>query len=468
MSDHEVPEEYIPEAVQSELAILAHLLVTGADLVRIADVLQPDDFYRKANAYIFDAIMRMHRAEIPVDLVTVSNFLDDVGRLEAVGGRRSISELALDGYPAGANLEYHAELVKDASTLRQWRKAVSKPPEDIDEMRAQSKLLSSLAETSTRHRSHSLQEVLPAEYTAIEQRADPNHESRAILCGHPDIDNLTNGFEPKDLIVIAGRPSMGKTSFAQHLAAMISIVLMKPTAIFSLEMPQEQIRQKFLSMASEVPLNEIRAPQHFGEKEYALINKAMGLYAAAAPIHIVDSGVRTVLDIEAQLSRMNPAPSMVFIDHLAYLKDVGKTDNRDQEVGEITKDLKNLAKKLDIPIFLLCQLSRNVEQRADKRPMMSDLRESGNIEQDADLVMFLYREEYYKPDTDRRGECEIILAKNRMGETGTAALTFRRSTGKFYDRKGENNPPADNVTPIKSKYRQGYGAAYAGHPYRDD
>lgn len=453
MSDHEAPEEYIPEAVQSELAILAHLLVTGADIVRIADVVQPDDFYRKANAYIFDAIVRMHRAEIPIDLVTVSNFLDDVDRLEAVGGRKSISELALDGYPAGANLEYHAELVKDASTLRQWRKAVSKPPEDLDEMRAQSKLLSGLAETSTRHTACRLQAVLPDEFSAIAERADPNYESRALEVGHADLDSITNGFAPKDLIVIAGRPSMGKTSFAQHCAANISVILKKSTAIFSLEMPQEQIRQKFLAMASGVATNEIRAPRHFEDEHYQKITKAMAVFDAAAPIHIVDSGVRTVLDIEAQISRMNPAPEIVFIDHLAFLKDVGKTENRDQEVGEITKDLKNLAKKLDIPMVLLCQLSRGVEQRADKRPMMSDLRESGNIEQNADLIMFLYREEYYKPDTDKRGDCEIILAKNRLGETGTATLSFRRSTGKFYDRKGEETAPPDNVTPIKPKYR---------------
>lgn len=466
MSDHEAPEEYIPEAVQSELAILAHLLVTGADLVRIADVLQPDDFYRKANAYIFDAIVRMHRAEIPVDLVTVSNFLDDVGRLEAVGGRRSVSELALDGYPAGANLEYHAELVKDASVLRQWRKAVSKPPEDLDELRAQHKALSGLAETSTRHTSRRLQDVLPDEFCAIAERADPNYESRALHCGHADVDSLTNGFAPKDLIVIAGRPSMGKTSFAQHLAASISVVLKKATAIFSLEMPQEQIRQKFLAMASGVATNEIRAPHHFDQSHYDKINKALATFNDAAAIHIVDSGVRTVMDIEAQISRMNPTPEIVFIDHLRFLSGLGRTENRDQEVGEITKDLKNLAKKLDIPIVLLCQLNRGVEARTDKRPMMSDLRESGNVEQDADMIMFLYREEYYKPDTDKRGECEIILAKNRLGETGMATLSFRRSTGKFFDRKGEETAPPDNVTPIKSKYK--LAGAYAGHPYRDD
>ena len=467
MSEHEVQEERIPNAVASELAILTHLLVNGSDVVRIMDVIQPADFYRPANGIIFDAVLRMYRNEIPVDLVTVSNFLDDIDKLELVGGRKAVSELALDGYAAGANLEYHAEQVRETSTLRQWWKTASNRPHDMDELRTQHRELGTLAETSTRHVARSLQELLPDEFTAIAERAQEDYVSRALVTGHADVDRLTSGFEPKDLIVIAGRPSMGKTSFCLDIIGAIACGAQRaPSAMFSLEMPQEQIRQKFIASQSRISTTELRNPKHFTEAHWDKVNAALATYDAAAKIHIADSGVRNVMDIEAQIARMNPAPAIVFIDHLGYLEAVGKTENRVQAVGQITRDLKALAKKLDVPMVLLCQLSRGVESRSDKRPMMSDLRESGDIEQNADQILFLYRDDYYNQASERPGECEIILAKNRLGETGTARLGFLRSIGVFYEIDGESTAPADNVTSMATKSRYATGGR-GPHPFKD-
>lgn len=463
MSDHEAPEQTPPNSIESEQAVLAGILVGGsAALVRVADMLKPAHFYRKAHAIIYDACVRMHGVEMPIDMVTVSNFLSDTEKLDVVGGRLFVSDLA-DSFFTNENLEYYASVVAERGILRSaWKAGQDLKPESREELLSAVADLTDLTQTGTRHTARDLSELLAEEYTAIEKRLEPGAEPETIDTGFGNLDALTNGLEPKTLVIVAGRPSMGKTTFAINLTERLAVGQQRAVAFFSLEMSQQQIRQKFLALRSGIPTTKIRRPAQWTQADWDKINIAQGEYSHAT-IQVVDEGVDVVMDVEAHIARMKVRPEIIVIDHLSYVEPSKEHSTRNDAVGEITKGLKRLAKKLNAVVILLCQLSRGVEGRQEKRPMLSDLRESGNIEQDADQVMFLYREEYYKPDTDRKGECELILAKNRMGEIGVCNFLAQLSTGVFTEFKRDQN---GTVVPFVRDRK--YGTGFTGHPFRDD
>ncbi|OEF97339.1 replicative DNA helicase [Desulfuribacillus alkaliarsenatis] len=427
-----------PHHVEAEQAVLGSILLDNNALITVSEFLQPEDFYRKNHEIIYRAAIDIYEKNEPVDLVTLTTHLQSKQLIEAAGGITYLTELA-NGVPSAANAEFYARKIEEKAILRRLIGAaneISKKGYDGGDEIAELLDLaeSKIFEVSQRKMGKAfaeIKDVLMDTFNRIEKLHSQRGEVTGLPTGYTELDRLTSGFQKSDLIIIAARPSVGKTAFALNVAQNIGIHSKVPVAIFSLEMSKDQLVQRMLCAEANIDANRLRTG-NLQEDDWPKMTMAMGRLADA-PIFIDDSANLTVLEMRAKLRRLQAEHGLglVLIDYLQLLNSHRRSDNRQQEISEISRGLKGLARELDVPVIALSQLSRAVESRQDKRPMMSDIRESGSIEQDADIVGFLFREDYYDKETEKQNIIEIIIAKQRNGPVGSAELVFLKQFNKF-------------------------------------
>ena len=429
-----------PQSIEAEQAVLGALLVNGTAITRVVDLLKPENFYRQVHKYIYSSIISLFNSSEPIDVVTVSEHLRDKDQLELVGGRAAINDLALSVITT-ANIEYYARIVAEKATLRELIKAgteivsIAFDENNTDKvLDTAEKLIFGISQRVVSDDLTHIKEIVVQSYDQIETRYNNRDEIIGVPSGFYDLDNMTAGFQPSDLIIVAARPSMGKTAFCLNIAQEVAIRRKKAVAVFSLEMSKEQLVQRMLCSEAEIDSNRLRTG-HMQTEDWSKLTTAMGLLGDA-PIFIDDSAGIGVMEIRAKCRRLRMEQSnlsLIIIDYLQLMEgsSSGRTD-RVHEISAISRGLKNLARELKVPIIALSQLSRAVESRTSKKPMLSDLRESGSIEQDADIVMFIYREDYYDPENiDKKGKAEIIISKQRNGPVGAVELLFQSNITKF-------------------------------------
>lgn len=431
-------EQAMPQNIDAEQSVLGSLFIDQQALYKVIRFLKPDDFYLEGHRLIFNAFLKLDESGAPADLVTITDILRQQGNLEKVGGATYIASLA--GMAAtSANIEHHARIVEEKSLLRSLISMATRiagrgyEGEDdaerlIDE--AESMLLQLSSRRSTAVFSP-INRVLVEIFRLIEERYRNKGKINGILTGFADLDKLCCGLQPGDLIIVAGRPAMGKTSFGLTVAHQAALQNGVPTGIFSLEMSKAQLVQRVLCAEAMVDMQKVRSGD-LNEMDWNKLAEAAAKLTAI-PLYIDDSAGISVRQLRAKARRLKAEKGLglIVIDYLQLMQGSSRSENRQQEIAEISRSLKGLAKDLNVPVIALAQLSRSVEQRDKKRPIMSDLRESGSLEQDADVVMFIYREEYYKPDTEKKGIAEIIIAKQRNGPTGTVELAFLKEYTRF-------------------------------------
>jgi len=430
-----------PNSVEAEQSLLGGLMQDNEAWDKVADLVIAEDFYRKDHRLIFGAISALAEDGHPCDVVTVSEFLGNRNELDDAGGLEYLATLTNET-PGAANARAYAKILRERSTLRSLINAGNvisgsafttegrSASELVDEAE---RLVFEIAEAGSRGRAgfQSLKQILPAAVDRIDLLHQSGGDITGIPSGFNEFDKLTAGLQPGDLVIVAGRPSMGKTTFAVNMAENAAIGARVPTAIFSMEMPSEQLAFRMISSLGRVDQSHLRTGK-FPDEDWSRINTAVQLMSDA-PIYIDDSPGLSPTEIRARARRLKREANLglIVIDYLQLMQVHGNTENRATEISEISRSLKALAKELRLPIIALSQLNRSVEQRQDKRPVMSDLRESGAIEQDADLIIFIYREEVYKPDTPRKGIADISIAKQRNGPIGDFPLTFVGRFTKF-------------------------------------
>ncbi|ASS97858.1 MULTISPECIES: replicative DNA helicase [Geobacillus] len=432
-------ERIPPQSIEAEQAVLGAVFLDPTALTLASERLIPEDFYRAAHQKIFHAMLRVADKGEPVDLVTVTAELAALEQLEEVGGVSYLSELA-DSVPTAANVEYYARIVEEKSLLRRLIRTATSIAQDGYTREDEIDVLLDEAERKimeVSQRKHSgafknIKDVLVQTYDNIEMLHNRNGDITGIPTGFTELDRMTSGFQRSDLIIVAARPSVGKTAFALNIAQNVATKTNENVAIFSLEMSAQQLVMRMLCAEGNINAQNLRTGRLTPE-DWGKLTMAMGSLSNAG-IYIDDTPSIRVSDIRAKCRRLKQESGlgMVVIDYLQLIQGSGRNrENRQQEVSEISRSLKALARELEVPVIALSQLSRSVEQRQDKRPMMSDLRESGSIEQDADIVAFLYRDDYYNKDSENKNIIEIIIAKQRNGPVGTVQLAFIKEYNKF-------------------------------------
>ncbi len=430
-----------PNSVEAEQSLLGGLMQDNEAWDKVADIVVAGDFYRKDHRLIFSAIAELAEDGHPCDVVTVSEHLGNRNELNDAGGLEYLATLTNET-PGAANARAYAQILRERSTLRSLINAGNEisgnafategrsASELVDEAE---RLVFEIAESGARGRVgfQSLKQILPAAVDRIDVLHQTGGDITGIPSGFNEFDKLTAGLQPGDLVIIAGRPSMGKTTLAVNIAENAAIGAKVPTAIYSMEMPSEQLAFRMISSLGRVDQTHLRTGK-FPDEDWSRINTAVQLMSDA-PIYIDDSPGLSPTEIRARARRLKREADLglIVIDYLQLMQVQGNTENRATEISEISRNLKALAKELRVPIIALSQLNRSVEQRQDKRPVMSDLRESGAIEQDADLIIFIYREEVYQPETPRKGIADISIAKQRNGPIGDFPLTFVGRFTKF-------------------------------------
>ena len=430
-----------PNSVEAEQSLLGGLMLDGLAWDKVADLLVDSDFYRKDHQLIFAAISTLAEDSHPCDVVTVSEFLDNRNELESAGGLEYLATLANET-PGAANARAYAKILRERSVLRSLISAgneISGSAYSTDGRAATElvddaeRLVFEIAEKGSRGRAgfRPLKQILPATVDRIDLLHQSGGEITGIPTGYNEFDKMTAGLQAGDLVIVAGRPSMGKTTLAINIAENAAIGAKVPTAIFSMEMPSEQLAFRMISSLGRVDQTHLRTGK-FPDEDWSRINTAVQLMSDA-PIFIDDTPALSPTEVRARARRLKREHDLglIVLDYLQLMQVHGNTENRATEISEISRSLKALAKELSLPIIALSQLNRSVEQRTDKRPVMSDLRESGAIEQDADLIVFIYREEVYNQDTPRKGIADISIAKQRNGPIGDFPLTFVGRFTKF-------------------------------------
>lgn len=431
-----------PNNTEAEAAILSAILLSNELLYDIVDLLEPEHFYRIAHQKIFAAIRTLFSKGEAADLVTVANYLEETGHLESVGGATAISRI-VDTIPLAPNTVEYAKIIRSKAFLRSLieraMKIIAKCYADGGDVDAvmdfAQALIFEVAENRGVKSFAPLQKLIHGNISVIEHLQGQQQEITGIATGFRHLDRLTAGLQNSDLIILAARPSMGKTAFALNIARNAAVEGKKTVGIFSLEMSKEQLSMRLLTSEARVESSKVRGGTLTPE-EWNRINTAADILHEA-PIFIDDSPDVSPMDIRAKARRlkMEKGLDLLVIDYLQLMHASSRNDRRDLEIAEISRSLKALAKELDIPILALSQLNRMLEQRQKKQPMLSDLRESGALEQDADIVMFIYRDEVYNKEEDNpnRGKAEIILAKHRNGSTGIVGLAFLGAYTRFED-----------------------------------
>lgn len=434
-----------PHSVEAEQSVLGGLLLENSAWDRIADVVAGEDFYRHEHRIIFRTITALINENRPADVITVQEFLERSDEIEAVGGFNYLISLA-QNTPSAANIRRYAEIVRERAIMRRLaevgteiaRNAYNPEGRDAAQLldEAENKVFQ-IAESTVKSKQGFLQ--LPDLLQEVVERIDMLYardnpdEVTGIATGFVDLDKKTSGLQPGDLIIVAGRPSMGKTAFSLNIAEHVAVEGKLPVAVFSMEMGGAQLVMRMLGSVGRLDQHVLKTGK-LQDEHWGRLNEAV-IKLSDAPMFIDETAGLTALELRARARRLarqfNGRLGLIVIDYLQLMESSGRTDNRAAALGEISRSLKSLAKELQVPIIALSQLSRSVEQRTDKRPMMSDLRESGAIEQDADLIMFMYRDEYYNPESQMKGLAECIIGKHRNGPVGKIHLTWMGQFTKF-------------------------------------
>lgn len=459
-SNHPLPDDLegetsLPHDIEAERSVIGAVLLESEAIEDAAEILQGGEFYVAAHNVIFRAMLDLADDGEPIDIVTLTARLKDKQQLEEVGGVGYLTQLA-QAVPTAANVAYYADIVAKHAVHRQYiaeSKIFAKQirsTDDYEKLVAKTQLrmdaISEKAATKKQAFKH-IGSVAQAAFENLERTYNAKSDGgiTGIASGFNDLDKMTAGFQKSDFIIVAARPSVGKTAWALNVAQNVAIRKKETVAIFSLEMGAEQLVNRMICAEGDVDAGRMRTGRLL-EDDWAKVTGAISTLAEAN-IFIDDSPAITVQEIRTKCRRLKKEKGlgMILIDYLQLIASRGRRENRQQEVSEISRTLKQIARELEVPVIALSQLSRAVEQRQDKRPMMSDLRESGSLEQDADIVAFLYRDDYYDKTSEAKGIIEIILAKQRNGPTGTVELAFLKEFNKFVnlDRKHEEaSPPA--------------------------
>jgi replicative DNA helicase len=430
-----------PQDLDAEESVLGAMLVSSNAIAIAAEVLRPEDFYRRSHGLIYDTIRSMYAEGDAVDSITVVNALQAKGILEDVGGKAVINTLA-STVPAVSNARRYAEIVKETSTYRGLIRAgteiadlgyqrLGDPREAVDKAE---QVVFEIANERVTSDFSPIQELLNASFERISELHKSGKELTGVPSGYRDMDKITAGFQPSNLIILAARPGMGKTSLALNIASHVAIREGMPVAIFSIEMSRDEVTQRLMCAEGKVDSSRLRTGKLAPDEWPRLTDACSRL--STAPIYVDDTAGVTALEIKAKTRRLktrHPNLGLVIVDYLQLMSGGGRFDNRVTEISHISRQLKLIARDLDVPVIALSQLSRAVEQRGakDRRPQLSDLRESGSIEQDADLVMFVYRDDYYDSESEHPGEAEIIVAKHRNGPLDTVNLVYQGRYTRF-------------------------------------
>jgi replicative DNA helicase len=434
-------ERVPPQNLEAERSVLGGILLENRAMPNVVEILREEDFYRDAHRKIYQAMVDLSERNHPVDLITLTEEVNRKGSLQEVGGAVYLASLA-DEVPTAANILYYAKIVKEKSVLRRLIEAATEiarqgyeEPEDAVSFldRAEQTILE-VSRSQQRQGFVPLRAVLQETFQSIEKLYDKQGMLSGVGTGFVDFDHKTSGLQRSDLVILAGRPSMGKTALALNIASHVALKEGLPVAIFSLEMSREQLATRLLCAEARVDGSKLRSG-YIKKSDFPKLTKAADVLSRA-PIFIDDSPSMHVTEMrgKARQMRREHGVELIIIDYLQLMQGSGRFENRVQEISEISRSLKRLAKELNVPVLALSQLNRGVENRPDKRPMLADLRESGAIEQDADLIAFVYREEFYFRDKPEcRGKAELIIGKQRNGPVGTVDLIFVPEHTLFYD-----------------------------------
>lgn len=437
-----------PHSLEAEQSVIGSLLISPGAWDSVAEIVIETDFYNHSHKLIYKAILDLLANDKPVDLVTVSEVLEQTDLLESVGGLAYLGELAKNT-PSAANVVAYAEIIKERAVIRELIGVANDiadtgyNPEGRDSTDlldfAESKVFEIAEKRTTESEGpQNVDAVLGKTISRLEELVKSNKEVTGVSTGYSDLDKKTSGLQPSDLIIVAARPSMGKTTFAMNLAENAMMLEDKPVLVFSLEMPAEQLMMRMLASLSRVDQTKIRTAR-LEDDDWQRMSNTMSMLKDKENLYIDDSSGLTPMDVRTRarkIAREHGGISLIMIDYLQLMRVPSLSDNRTLEIAEISRSLKALAKELEVPVVALSQLNRSLEQRADKRPINSDLRESGSIEQDADLIMFIYRDEVYNENSPEKGISEIILGKQRNGPIGTVRLTFQGQFSRFDNYAG--------------------------------
>ena len=437
-----------PQNLEAEQAVLGGIMIDNDAINRVVDVIDPGDFYRESHRKIFRAMIEISEKSEPIDLVTLSDLLKGRNELEEAGGASYLSFL-VDNIPTAANSATYARLIREKSILRHLiqgaTRIVAEGYElsgDIDQFLDQcEKTVFDIAQRRIRQSFYPMREIVKDGFKMIEKMFERKEMVTGVPTGYLELDRLTSGLQPSDLVVVAGRPSMGKTAFALCVAANAALKHKIPCAIFSLEMSKEQLAQRMLCMEARIDSSKLRGG-FLSESDWPKLTEAAG-ELSEAPIFVDDSAAINILEVRAKARRLQKEHGLglIIVDYLQLMRGLTPTDNREREISEISRSLKALAKEMRVPVIALSQLNRMVENRRPPIPVLADLRESGAIEQDADLIMFLYREEVYDRDTVNRGIAEVIIGKQRNGPVGSLKLAFLAPFTRFENLSHEAQSP---------------------------
>jgi replicative DNA helicase len=438
LSSHKLP----PQNVEAEQSILGGILIENEALHKVMEILTVDDFYRDAHQMIFNAMLDLLERGEPADLITLMNELRKLNQLDSIGGASYLASLT-DSVPTAANIEYYAKIVKEKAILRKLIQTSTEiitksyeDREDVEELLDEAEQsIFEISENRVKPSFYPIKKIVKDSFEIFQRLYEKKELVTGIPSGFKELDRMTAGFQPSDLIIVAGRPSMGKTAFCLNLAQYAAIENKIPIAIFSLEMSKEQLVIRMFCSEAHVEGNRLRTG-FLNESDWPKLTIAAG-NLSEAPIFIDDSPALSVLELRAKARRLKGEHGlgMLIVDYLQLMRGRMKVESRQQEISEISRSLKALAKELNIPVIAVSQLSRKTEERTGNRPQLSDLRESGAIEQDADLILFLYRDEVYNrdPDNPNRGKAEIIIGKQRNGPIGKIDLAFWDKFTTFKD-----------------------------------
>ncbi|MFH0831004.1 MAG: replicative DNA helicase [Parcubacteria group bacterium] len=443
-----------PQNLEAEASVLGALLLDKDAIVKVADFLLPEDFYREQNGVIYQTILDLFESREPIDVLSVSEKLRARSKLDALGGQSTLTGL-VNGVPSSAHVQYYGKVVQEKATLRRLIHAATEINElGFDENQDVASTLDQaeqkLFEVSQQQLKTSLvplQSVLADTFERIDELHRNRGKLRGIATGFNDLDLLLAGLQRSNLVILASRPSMGKTTFALDIVRHVTVNLKQPVGFFSLEMSRDELVDRLLASQAQINLWNLRTgrlAENEQSNDFERLNEAMGVLSEA-PLFIDDSAGCNIMELRAKARRLHTEHklSLIVVDYL-QLMEGRNSENRVQEVSEISRSLKSIARELSVPVLALSQLSRAVEQRDPKIPQLSDLRESGSIEQDADVVMFIYREEMYKPETKRKHVAEIHIRKHRNGPTGQINLFFNAEQVRFQNltRMATAPPPA--------------------------
>lgn len=433
-------ERLPPQNLEAEEAVLGAVLIDPDAIIRLATILRPEDFYREKHGWIYEAVLALHERREPIDFLTVCDELNRQGRLDEVGGPAFITSL-INAVPTSVHAEYYARIVERTATRRRLILAAGQiavlayqEADDVDEVVDHAEqILFGVSERRISRELMPIRQVLSEYYDRIEYLTRHQDAMLGVLTGFGDIDRLLGGMQKSDLIILAARPSVGKSALALSIAHNAAKRHKQRVAIFSLEMSAEQVVQRLISAETAIDSQRLRRGR-INDDEWGRFMKAYN-DLAQAPVYIDDTPSISALELRTKARRLHAefGLDLIVVDYLQLMRGDYRAENRVQEISNISRSLKGLAREMNVPVLALSQLSRGVESRTDKRPILSDLRESGALEQDADVVIFIYRDEMYNENTERKNIADILIAKHRNGPTGSVALFFKKELAQFLD-----------------------------------